>query len=148
MQIPDFRGTHLFSRLTWAKSNLDPIQPQYAVVFEDDMDAPVKILAPAPEWMACAIAGGILPPIEAYFMDKKTADGEPKLHPYADPIGPMTEEEAIEYLIKKDIPEHVWLTNQGNSIKFVICKREQIPTNREFRNSWTLDQFKEHKDAA
>jgi hypothetical protein len=148
MQIPDFKGIHLFNRLLWAKDNLASVQSQYMVAFEDDMDKPVKIMAPAPEWMACAMAGGILPPIEAYLMDKKTADGEPKLHPYADPIGPMTEEEAIEYLIKKDIPEDVWATTKSNSIKFVICKREQIPTNREFRNSWTLDQFKEIDNAA
>ena len=148
MQIPDFKGVHLFNRLLWAKQNLTPMQSQYVIAFEDDMDAPVKIFDIDPRWMACALHGGILPPIEAYLMDKKTADGEPKLHPYADPIDPMTEEEAIEYFIKKNIPEDVWMTTDGNSIKFVICKREQIPSDISYRNAWTLIQSKEMEDAA
>lgn len=132
---------HLWDRLHEAKQRLTPVQSKYRVLFEDpsDPDAPAKVLVPDPNWMACALEGGILPPIEAYLHDKTTPDGSPKLHPYAEPIGPMTEEEAIEYLIKKDIPNEVW-QYQGNRIVLKIVPVELIPTDRMFRNAWQIKQ--------
>jgi hypothetical protein len=53
--------------------------------------------------MAAALAGDILPPIDTYQRDRLVPDGEPKEHPYAEPIEAMTEEEAVEYLVQKDI---------------------------------------------
>jgi hypothetical protein len=51
----------------------------------------------------------------------------------------MTEEEAIEYLIMKDIPQHVWKEwNSGNKPKMVICRKEQLPSTREWRNAWKI----------
>ena len=147
-QIPDFKNTHLFDRLSWAKQNLKRVESQYAVVWEDAIDEACKVTIPAPEWMACALAGGILPPIEAYLMDKTTPDGSPKLHPYAAPIGPMTEEEAIEYMIKQCIPNHVWEATGGNSIRLVICTRDQISKDRTFRNAQRIIQDKEKTDVA
>jgi len=38
MQTPDFKGTHLFDRLCWAKENLDGVQSDYRVVYEDSVD--------------------------------------------------------------------------------------------------------------
>ncbi len=53
--------------------------------------------------------------------------------------GAMTEEEAIEYLIQKDVPQHVWKTwNEGNKPKMVICRKEQLPSTREWRNAWKI----------
>ena len=100
---------HLWTRLLDAKARLKPVQSKYRVVFEDpsNPDAPASVLVPDPNWMAAALAGGVLHPIEAYLRDRDVPDGEPKEHPYAEPIGPMTEEEAIEYLIQKDIPPHI-----------------------------------------
>ena len=46
------------------------------------------------------LEGGILPPIETYQRDRDVLDGEPKSTPYAAPIDAMTEEEAIEYLLR------------------------------------------------
>ena len=40
---------------------------------------------PDPNWMACALEGGILPPIETYQRDRDVPDGQPKEHPYAAP---------------------------------------------------------------
>ena len=47
-------------------------------------------------------------------MTESVPDGEPKEHPYAAPIPAMTEEEAIEYLIQKDIDPSVWRDYEGN----------------------------------
>ena len=133
---------HLWTRLLEAKSRLKPVQSKYRVLFEDprEPDAPAKVLVPDPNWMAAALAGDILPPIDTYQRDRLVPDGEPKEHPYAEPIGPMTEEEAIEYLIMKDIDPAVWRDYQGNRCILKIVPVELIPSDRSFRNSWRVKQ--------
>ena len=133
---------HLWDRLNEAKERLEPVQSHYRVVFEnpDEIDAPASILCPDPNWMACALAGDILPPIEAYLRDAQVPDGEAKEHPYAKPIGPMTEEEAIEYLIMKDISPNVWRDYSGNRSILKIASVEKIPNERNFRNAWKINQ--------
>jgi len=133
---------HLWDRLNEAKERLEPVQSKYRVVYEnpDEMDAPAAILCPDPNWMACALAGDILPPIETYLRDAQVPDGEPKEHPYAKPIGPMSEEEAIEYLIMKDCPPQVWRDYSGNRSILKIASVEKIPNERNFRNAWKINQ--------
>jgi hypothetical protein len=96
--------------------------------------------------MACALQGGILPPVEVYWELAKdeAEEGFTKhtrgylLHD-TPPVGPMTEEQAIEYLIMKDVPQSVWQTwDEGNRPKMVICKKEQLPATREWRNAWRI----------
>ena len=130
---------HLWGRLAEAKSRLAPVQSQYRVLFEDPTqpDAPVSVLVPDPNWMAAALAGNILPPIDTYLRDRDVPDGQPKEHPYAKPLGPMTEEEAIEYLIMKDIPRHIW-SQEYNRPMFKVVKTEDVPSDRQFRNAWRL----------
>ena len=153
MQLKELK---LFDRLCWAKENLEPYQSDYRVVFEVDVDEPAKVLVPDPNWMACAMNGGILPPVWVYH---ELADDEAK--PYfkkhtrgyllhdTEPMPPMSEEEAIEYLIMKDIPRHIWRTwNEGNKPKMVICKKEQLPQTREWRNAWKINPSINSKEAA
>jgi len=133
--------THLWDRLDEAKLHLTPVQSKYRVLFEDSQDEPAKVLVPDPNWMAAALAGSILPPIDTYLRDRDVPDGQPKEHPYAEPIGPMTEEEAIEYLIMKEIPESVWREwDTGNKPKMVICRKEQLPSSREWRSTWKITE--------
>jgi len=133
---------HLFDRLLWAKYNLAPVQSRYRVVFEDpsEPDAPAKVLVPDPNWLACALAGNVLPPIDTYLSDQEVPDGEPKSHPYAEPIGPMTEEEAIEYLVMKDIPRHIWNNEGSNRRLLVITSVDNVPSDRTYRNAWRIAQ--------
>jgi hypothetical protein len=133
---------HLWDRLAEAKSRLAPVQSKYRVLFEDPAtpDEPAKVLVPDPNWMAAALAGDILPPIDTYLRDRDVPDGQPKEHPYAEPIGSMTEEEAIEYLIQKDIPPQVWRDYQGNRSVLKIVPVELIPSDRSFRNAWKINQ--------
>ena len=132
--------THLWDRLAEAKSHLTPVQSKYRVLFEDSQDEPAKVLVPDPNWMAAALAGNILPPIDTYLRDQNVPDGQPKEHPYAEPIGPMTEEEAIEYLIMKDISPAVWRDYVGNRVVLKITPVELIPSDRSFRNAWKITQ--------
>ena len=133
---------HLWDRLLEAKSRLEPVQSKYRVLFEDPTapDEPAKVLVPDPNWMACALAGGILPPIDTYQRDRDVPDGQPKEHPYAEPIDAMTEEEAIEYLVMKDIDPAVWRDYQGNRTILKIVPVELIPSDRSFRNAWRVVQ--------
>ena len=141
---------HLWNRLAEAKSRLAPVQSKYRVVFEDPAtpDEPAKVLVPDPNWMACALEGNILPPIDTYQRDRDVPDGEPKEHPYAEPIGPMTEEEAIEYLIMKDIDPSIWRDYKGNRIIMKIVPVELIPSDRSFRNAWKINQEADERIAA
>ncbi|MDC1500495.1 hypothetical protein N8388_04560 [Octadecabacter sp.] len=134
--------THLWDRLAEAKARLEPVQSKYRVLFENpsEPDAPASVLVPDPNWMAAALAGGVLPPIDTYLRDQSVPDGQPKEHPYAEPIGAMTEEEAIEYLIQKDISSKVWREYNGNRIIMKIVPVELIPSDRSFRNAWKINQ--------
>ncbi len=132
---------HLWSRLVKAKEHLDSVQSKYRVVYEDpeEPDAPAKVLVPDPNWMAAALAGGVLPPIDTYMRDQNVPDGQPKEHPYAEPVGAMSEQEAIEYLVLKDIPRRVW-EYTGNRPIMKIVSVETLPSDRAYRNAWTLKQ--------
>ena len=134
--------SHLWDRLAEAKSRLAPVQSKYRVLFENptEPDAPASVLVPDPNWMAAALAGDVLPPIDTYLRDQNVPDGQPKEHPYAEPVGAMTEEEAIEYLIKKDIQPQVWRDYQGNRTIMKIVPVELIPSDRSFRNAWKISQ--------
>ena len=134
--------THLWERLLEAKLRLKPVQSKYRVLFEDPTtpDEPAKVLVPDPNWMAAALAGDILPPIDTYQRDRLVPDGQPKEHPYAEPIGAMSEEEAIEYLVQKDIDPAVWRDYQGNRTIMKIVPVEMIPADRSFRNAWRIMQ--------
>ena len=141
---------HLWGRLAEAKSRLAPVQSKYRVVLEDPAtpDEPAKVLCPDPNWLACALKGNILPPIDTYQRDRNVPDGQPKEHPYAEPVGPMTEEEAIEYLIMKDIDPSIWRDYNGNRTILKIVPVELIPSDRSFRNAWKIKQEAETEIAA
>jgi hypothetical protein len=98
--------------------------------------------------MACALNGGILPPVWVYWELKKD-EAKPDFVKHTrgyllhntEPVKAMTEEEAIEYLIQKDIPERVWRDyEQANHKRLFVVKKEQLPQHRTWRNAWKIDQ--------
>lgn len=148
---PEFQGTHLWDRLRWAKENLEPVQSDIRIVFEDAVDECAKILVPDLNWVAAAEAGGVLPPVESYWAlaeDEAKPDFVKHTRGYllhdTEPVGPMTEDSGpyggwVNYLIMKDIPQSVWQTwDDGNRPKMVICRKEQLPQTREWRNAWRI----------
>ena len=52
-------------------------------------------------------------------------------------IGPLTEQEALEYLIMKDLPRKCW-AEQHNRPMFKIVTVDQVPSDRTFRNAWEM----------
>lgn len=148
----------LHERVVEAKQRLAPYQSKYRVVYEDpdNPEAPACILVPDPNFMALAMAGGVLPPIAAYLNDQAVFDewvrkgnnpadfswkksAVPPQHSRADPIGPLTEEQAIQYLVMKDVPRRVW-EYSGNRRIMAIVPVEKIPTDRHFRDAWRINQ--------
>jgi len=139
-----FEREYLFSQ-----QHKDHPAPQYAVVWGDprDLDAPVNVTTPSKVWLAMALHGGILPPVWVYHeLAKDEAQPNFKRHTrghllhQTPPIGPMTEEEAMEYLIQKDLPPEVWRDYRGNMQILKIVPRHLIPNNHMFRNAWRISQ--------
>ena len=144
-----WKGTKLIERIEWAKQNLKRYDTEYCVVFEDLDDEAACVMHPDPHCMAMLIHGNLMPP--AWVKLKLREDGErpdfvvhrsignDKLLHETKPIGALTEEEAIEYLITTDVPRSVWEDwNGGNRPKMVICRKSQLPATREWRNAWRI----------
>ena len=129
------------------------MQSKYRVIF-DDPDQPDEascILVPAPEWMDEAMSGK-LPPLHNWYdlqdAEQKAIDEgrhqefkhDPEMYDNqftAPRIGPLTEEQAIEYLCLKDLPRRCF-TEVHNRPMFKIVTVDQIPKDRTFRNAWEM----------
>lgn len=125
----------------------------YRVIYEDpeQPEQPAMVLVPSDNWVADAMAGK-LPPISVYWAlqdeerkfveegrhgDFKHDQAKWEAQWTAPRIGPLTEQEAIEYLIMKDIPRHIW-SKEYNRPMFKVVKTEDVPSDRQFRNAWRL----------
>jgi len=135
--------------LIFKDQHRDLPQGNYAIMWEDPAapDEPVKVARPSPTWLAMAMHGGILPPVEVYHALAEdeakagfTRHAQGHLLHETPPVGPMTEEEAMEYLVQKEIPTRVWRDYQGNRSILRIVPVELIPADRSVRNAWKIKQ--------
>ena len=129
---------------------------EYVVLLEDDQLEHVSVMYATEQFMKTA-AEGKLPHIKYLW---KLRDAEKKAikegwhHEFRhnpddlaaavwasenDNVGPLTEEQAIEYLILKDCDESIW-GNYHNMQRFRVVKRSDLPETREFRNAWKMVQ--------
>jgi len=129
--------------------NKDLPQGNYAVLWEDpaDPDEPAKVTRPSPTWLAMAMHGGILPPVDVYHVlrEDEERDGfirhtRGHLMHETPPVDAMTEEEAMEYLVMKDLPPRVWRDYKGNRSILKIVPVNLVPTDRSHRNAWKIKQ--------
>ena len=136
---------HMIDHIKEARQQLEPYQTKYAVVYEDvDMDC-CAVMHPDPNAMAALMDGGVFPPVWVYWeLAKDEAQPDFKRHHRMHLLhdtpreGPKTEEEALQYLIMKDVPQHIWRNYEtSNSVHLKIIRREQQP-DREFRNAWRI----------
>lgn len=162
MKISENHPNHLFQRLLRAKAELEPVAPSYCIVWTQP-NGTAAVTTPDPNWLAAAMHGGVLPPVEVYHQlrcewvhdDGSTIVTDVQTHPgdgwhvgkvlnghllhIVHPIGPMTEEEAMEYLLQKDVPRAVWADHDRvNFPRFYITDRSNLPETRAFRNAWRL----------
>jgi hypothetical protein len=128
---------------------------EYRVVYDDPdhLDEPTKILVPSEDWMEQAMAGEL--PIISAWWELQDAEQEAidegrhrefrhseetlAWQDNAPRTGPLTEEQAIEYLCMKDLPRKCW-SQEHNRPMFRIVTVDQIPTDRTFRNAWEMAQ--------
>lgn len=128
----------------------------YRILYEDPTrpDEPAKVVVPAPEWIEQALQGGILPEINSILDDQDFEEEWTRNNPgksfswfdhggakqwTAPAVGPMTLEEAMEYLAMKDVPNHVWRAHQRSNYPYVvITTTDKLPDTREWRNAWRL----------
>ena len=54
--------------------------------------------------------------------------------------GPMSYEDAIEYILQRDVPKLV-LTKKTNRPVYAIVPKSAIPTDRTYRDSWRLSDI-------
>lgn len=153
----------LYHRIAWAKANLAPVKPRYRILYRNPWDDSVSMVIPAPEWLAMALHGDLLPPVDVYHQlvcEWTHADGRvihmainenpgagwkhgtvtngQLLHD-TPPAPAMTEEEAMTYLLQKDVPRCVWYDyERANEQRFLICTKEQLPATRAFREHWRM----------
>lgn len=117
------------------------------MVWEDphDVDSGVFITEPTPLWVGMAVSGGFLPHID-FFLKMNEAESESAIRKIrsemdkSEPLGPMSQEEFIEYTVMKDVPPRVWRDYRGNRNIFRIVNSNAIPKNRAFRDAWRLTQ--------
>ena len=127
----------------------------YCILYEDpDRPAlPVCIVTPTDEFMQQAYNGELMS-IDIWLdlmrdENKAIAEGRHRTFEH-DPeklrlqkegkrAGKLTEEEAITYLIFKDVPESVW-GRKHNRTMLKVMKRQNLPKTRTFRNAWEIRQ--------
>jgi hypothetical protein len=138
----------MLDRLRKVRKELRPFfKTEYCVVYEDiDMDC-CAVYHPSPEAMTALMHGDVFPPVWVYWELKKDeakpdftrhSEGRGYLLHDTPREGPKTEEEALLYLIMKDVPQHIWRNYEtSNSVHLKIIRREQQP-DREFRNAWRI----------
>jgi hypothetical protein len=112
----------------------EAVEGRYVIAYEPAVDAPLSVVIPDPNWLAMAMAGGVLPAAEVYqTRDLATIDAAP-------PIGPLSEEQAMEYLVQKDVPRGVWDRPGENRRSFAITLKSMLPASRQWRNAWRLTE--------
>ena len=144
-----WKGTKYIDRVEWARQNLDRHETEYCVVYEDIENDCTSVMYPDPHMMSMLMKGHLCPPAWVKMKLKEdssrpdfvshSALGNDKLLHETPPIGPLTEEEAVEYLVVTDVPRSAWENwDKGNRQTMVICKRSQLPVTREWRNAWRI----------
>ena len=165
-QRAEREGWHHWCRIAQSRDRIPAVEVHHAIAFTDpyDLDAPMKVVHPSPRCVAELMAGGIHPsieaihgqmlrlecehcgPIECRRLDAPairathTIKGETVIDNSAVHLTvamPMTYEQAIEWIIQKDIPFEVW-GKKHNRPMMAIVPRTAIPEDRTHRNDWKL----------
>lgn len=148
-EYPLWRREAIFQNVL-AEYGIELEQPPLCIAWEDpaEPDTPMRVTTPSPIWWAMALHGGILPPVEAYHelaVDEAAPDFIRHTRGYllhrTQPMPPMTPEQAMIYLVQKDIPPRVWRDYAGNRTILRIVPRTAIPTGRTNRKYWRLSQL-------
>lgn len=126
---------------------------KYKILYEnpDFPEESVNVVTPTEEWLEEAMSGK-LPSIKVFLKLKEAEQTAIKENRHVNfkhnkedydaqfttpRIAPLTEEEAMEYLLLKDVPQNVWGKSHNRQL-YRFVRNTQIPSDREFRNAWRL----------
>lgn len=118
--------------------NVEPVECNTRIAFHDDSQEAVKVITPAPRFIATLMAGGYV----RHARVCREEAGRPVLEGTGEIMGPMSYDEAIEFLLWKDLPRGV------NNYSIMTTDdlpriRGDIDLARKFRNAWRLEQINE-----
>ena len=104
----------------------------YVIVYEDpeDLDAPARVVTPGADFFEHASRGGVL-------MDAREvlARARGSTFDESKTAGPMTNQEAMVWLLLHSVPERVW---NSNSQMYSFVEADTVPRDRTFRSAWKM----------
>lgn len=111
---------------------LSSVSCQHAIVWDlpQQNDYQIRITYPMSDYIQLLMFGGISPPAAL----KKTGSADHWNN--ARPIGPLTYNQALQYIAEADVPQ---------GARYVIVRINDIPEDRSNRDKWLINQFKRGK---
>lgn len=164
------KGLHYWQRIAASRHFVEPVDVPYVGAWHDPFEAaaPMKVTTPSGRCISELMKGGIHPPLEAHLgakillvaksgkydvVDQIDAPEWRQRHGeivnewivdyrrcHAETAPPMGLEDAIEYVLMKDVPHYVWGTKRNRRM-FAVMDRSRIPKDRRLRNAWKLEEL-------
>lgn len=126
--------THLYLRMVKAYLLVEPIKCDWCIIWENPSSSsePACITYPSQRYLAFLMHGGICPPISSWL------SGDRDRINYDKPMGKLPLDQALKYVLMKDVPRHVW-QNSANRPYYKIVPTSLIPSVRDKRNAWSFN---------
>jgi hypothetical protein len=129
-----------FALMQMAHNSLEPVECNHRIAFHDNTQEAVKIITPAPRFIAQLMAGGYTRHKRVVGTDRDT--GGPIFEGTNELMPEMTYEEAVEYVAWRDKP--------AGCNNYAILTTDDLPRvhgdidkARKFRSAWRLEQVNE-----
>ncbi|KFC74497.1 hypothetical protein FG93_01083 [Bosea sp. LC85] len=126
-----------FARMEAAHQALAPVPCDHRIAYHDETQEAVKVMTPAPRFIAALMAGGFVRRVRCIGDDP--VSGAPVLEGSGELMGPMSYDEAVAFVAWKDMPPG---TNH-----FQILHTDDLPRiggsidkARKFRAAWRLKE--------
>lgn len=125
-----------YEMMALAHIALQPVECDARIVFHDNTQEAVKVITPAPRFIAALMAGGYIPRKRVVGTCPDT--GAPVMEGSKEYMPAMTYEEAVEFVAWKDMPKGV--NNYAIMTTDDLPRiRGDIDLARKFRSAWRLE---------
>lgn len=132
--LEELRGD--FARMEQAHRALAPVSCDARIAFHDNDQEAVKVITPAPRFIAALMAGGYIRHKRVVGQCEQT--GRPIFEGSNEIMDAMTHDEAVAFVAWKDMP-------RGTN-RYTILHTDDLPRidgcidkARKFRNAWVLE---------
>ncbi len=124
-----------FERMAQAHVTLEPVETNARIFFHDSTQEAVKVITPAPRFIAALMAGGVFRRVRCIGTDTPEMEGDDS----GETMGPMTHDEAVAFVAWRDLP--------AGCNHFAILHTDDIPRvdgcidrARKLRAAWRLEE--------